>query len=251
MRSDITPGGLFPDYELPDHTNVRRRLSELQGATLSSFTLAPGHYCPKEHQQHLELAAFSSEDRGGIHPGRDHHDRRASRAPGVPRLGWRAVDFSLRPGRIVQQDLDIKEYTDPDHDPMIPHTLVLNQGSSSTASITATGSGAGLRSPTSGTTYGLSPATFAPTGTAALQGCGTPGIRATSPASPAGIGVPPGHRALDGRLRRLAPSRPARTPRRWRSTSPAANACKYAARASRLRQPRAGWRRGGRFACRR
>src|SRR5215211_2910342 len=31
MRPDIAPGGTFPDYELPDHTNVPRRLSELQG----------------------------------------------------------------------------------------------------------------------------------------------------------------------------------------------------------------------------
>jgi hypothetical protein len=28
----------------------------------------------------------------------------------------------------VQQDLDIQEYTDPEHDPMIPHTLVLKPG---------------------------------------------------------------------------------------------------------------------------
>jgi hypothetical protein len=28
----------------------------------------------------------------------------------------------------VQRDLDIKEYTDPDNDPMIPHTLVLKPG---------------------------------------------------------------------------------------------------------------------------
>ena len=31
MRSDIAPGRTFPDYELPDHTSVPRRLSELQG----------------------------------------------------------------------------------------------------------------------------------------------------------------------------------------------------------------------------
>jgi hypothetical protein len=31
MRSDIVPGGVFPDYELPDHTNTVRRVSELQG----------------------------------------------------------------------------------------------------------------------------------------------------------------------------------------------------------------------------
>ena len=31
------------------------------------------------------------------------------------------------PTRLVQQDLDIKEFTDP-HDPMIPHTFVLEPG---------------------------------------------------------------------------------------------------------------------------
>jgi hypothetical protein len=29
---------------------------------------------------------------------------------------------------MVQKDLDIQEYTDPDHDPMVPHTLVLKPG---------------------------------------------------------------------------------------------------------------------------
>ena len=57
MRSDIRPGGTFPDYELPDHTNVVRKLSDLQGDDPLILTLARGHYCPKEHQQHLELAA--------------------------------------------------------------------------------------------------------------------------------------------------------------------------------------------------
>jgi len=36
--------------------------------------------------------------------------------------------FLADPGRIVQKDLDIQEYTDPEHDPMIPHTLVLKPG---------------------------------------------------------------------------------------------------------------------------
>ena len=30
--------------------------------------------------------------------------------------------------RTIQRDLDIQEYTDPEHDPMIPHTLVLKPG---------------------------------------------------------------------------------------------------------------------------
>jgi len=36
--------------------------------------------------------------------------------------------FLSDPERTVQKDLDIQEYTDPDHDPMIPHTLVLKPG---------------------------------------------------------------------------------------------------------------------------
>jgi peroxiredoxin len=57
MRPDIAPGGTFPDYELPDHTSVPRKLSELQGDDPLILTLARGHYCQKEHQQHLEPAA--------------------------------------------------------------------------------------------------------------------------------------------------------------------------------------------------
>ena len=57
MRPDIRPGGIFPDYALPDHTGTVRKLSELQGRDPLILTLARGNYCPKEHQQHLELAA--------------------------------------------------------------------------------------------------------------------------------------------------------------------------------------------------
>ena len=52
-------------------------------------------------------------------------------------------------GRKVQKDLDIKEYTDPHHDPMIPTRSCSSRAWSSTASTTATGTGAGRRSRTS------------------------------------------------------------------------------------------------------
>ena len=39
--------------------------------------------------------------------------------------GW---TFLSDPGRKLQKDLDIAEYTDPHHNPMIPHTLVLEPG---------------------------------------------------------------------------------------------------------------------------
>ena len=57
MRADIAPGAVFPDYEPTDHTGIRRRLSELQGIDPMILVLSRGHFCPKDHQQHLELAA--------------------------------------------------------------------------------------------------------------------------------------------------------------------------------------------------
>src|SRR5947209_4760428 len=36
--------------------------------------------------------------------------------------------FLSDPGRKVQKDLDIAEYTDPQHDPMIPHVIVVEPG---------------------------------------------------------------------------------------------------------------------------
>jgi peroxiredoxin len=58
MREDIVPGAAFPDYELPDQESVSRRLSEIQGDDPLILTLARGHYCPKEHLQHRDLAAL-------------------------------------------------------------------------------------------------------------------------------------------------------------------------------------------------
>src|SRR3954451_21862704 len=58
MRPDITPGGVFPDYALPDHTGTVRTLNELQGGEPLILLLARGHHCPADHQQHRELATF-------------------------------------------------------------------------------------------------------------------------------------------------------------------------------------------------
>ena len=71
MRSHIVPGGVFPDYELPDHTKTMRSLSDLQGDVPLILTLARGRYCPKEHRQHLKLAHSIHRSRR-LHP--DRHD---------------------------------------------------------------------------------------------------------------------------------------------------------------------------------
>ena len=170
MRSDIVPGATFPDYELPDQDRVTRRLSEIQGDDPLILTLARGHYCPKEHQQHLELAAFYPKIAVGYTQiatisTDEHHTSQEFRASVGAQ--W---PFLADPGRIVQKDLEIQEYTDPDNDPMIPHTLVLKPGSWSTASTTATGSGVARRSPTSGTTCATCRPRSARTGTSSAPG---------------------------------------------------------------------------------
>jgi len=128
MRPDIQPGAAFPDYELPDHTKTMRKLSEIQGDDPLILTLARGHYCPKEHQQHLQLVAFYPQIKVAYTKiatisTDDHHTSQEFRAS----MGaeW---PFLSDPGRIVQRDLDIQEYTDPENDPMIPHTFVLKPG---------------------------------------------------------------------------------------------------------------------------
>jgi peroxiredoxin len=128
MRPDIKPGATFPDYELPDHERVVRRLSGIQGDDPMILTLARGHYCPKEHRQHLELAAHYPEiavayTRIATISTDPHHTSQEFRASVGAQ--W---PFLEDPERVVQKDLDIQEYTDPDNDPMIPHTIVLKPG---------------------------------------------------------------------------------------------------------------------------
>jgi peroxiredoxin len=128
MRADIAPGKPLPDYELPDHRGKLCKLSDLQGDDPMILTLARGHFCPKEHQQHLELAAFYPTLAVGYTQivtiaTDDHHTLQEFRAS----VGA-AWTFLSDPGRVIQKDLLIQEYTDPEHDPMIPHTLVLKPG---------------------------------------------------------------------------------------------------------------------------
>jgi peroxiredoxin len=128
MRADIVPGGIFPDYELPDHENTPRKLSDVQGDDPMILTLARGHYCPKEHQQHLQLAAFYPQisvayTQIATIASDTHHATQELRLS----VGAQWPFFS-DPERSVAQDLEIEEYTDPDNHPMIPHTLVLAPG---------------------------------------------------------------------------------------------------------------------------
>jgi peroxiredoxin len=128
MRADIVPGASFPDYELSDHRGKRRKLSELQGDDPMVLVLSRGSYCPKDRRQHEALLQLHREMQVG-------HCRLVTLSTdnllelNEMRSGLGAHwTFLSDPARKVQKDLDIAEYTDPHHNPMIPHTLVLEPG---------------------------------------------------------------------------------------------------------------------------
>jgi peroxiredoxin len=125
MRSDIEVGARFPNYELPDQDGASRRLSDLQGSNPMVLHLSRGGFDPKEHRflRHMveayhdfrvaytHVVVISTDNQLGINEFRDS-------------VGAQ-FPFLADPERTVQKDLDIVEYTDPVHDPMIPHTFVL------------------------------------------------------------------------------------------------------------------------------
>ena len=128
MRSDIAPGAVFPDYELSDHAAKRRKLSELQGQHPMVLVLSRGGYCPKDRRQHEGLVQLLPELEVGycrlVTIITDSIIETNENRSGIG-AHW---PFLSDVRRIVQKDLDIAEYTDPAHNPMIPHTIVLEPG---------------------------------------------------------------------------------------------------------------------------
>jgi peroxiredoxin len=128
MRSDMVPGAIFPDYELSDHTAKHRKLSELQGGDPMVLVLGRGGFCPKDRRQAEGLLQLHREMEVGycrlvtITTGNILQTNEYRSGVGAH---W---PFLSDARRVVQKDLDIAEYTDPVHDPMIPHVIVLEPG---------------------------------------------------------------------------------------------------------------------------
>ena len=128
MRADIQPGAVFADYELSDHTGKHRTLSQLQGFDPMILMLSRGSFCPKDRRQLEGLVQLHREMEVGycrlVTMSTDNLIETNELRSGVG-AHW---TFLSDPARKVQKDLDIVEYTDPTHNPMIPHTIVLEPG---------------------------------------------------------------------------------------------------------------------------
>jgi peroxiredoxin len=128
MRQDIVPGSTFPDYELPDHTGAHRKLSELQKGDPMVLVLARGGFCPKDRRQHEGLVELFREIDVGYCKMVTLSTDNLMESNEFRSAAGAKWPFLSDVGRKVQQDLDIAEYTDTMHNPMVPHTIVLEPG---------------------------------------------------------------------------------------------------------------------------
>src|SRR5438309_3236790 len=128
MRADIVAGAVFPDYELTDHAGTRRKLSDLQGPHPMVLALSRGGFCPKDRRQAEGLVQLHRELEVAycrlVTISTDNITQTNENRSGVG-AHW---PFLSDAGRVVQKDLDIAEYTDPVHNPMVPHVIVLEPG---------------------------------------------------------------------------------------------------------------------------
>lgn len=128
MRADIRPGATFPDFTLTDHTGKKRSLSEIQRGDPMILVLSRGHFCPKDRQQHRVLVELEPEIEVAYtkivtistDPLLELNEMRTGVGAHWP--------FLADVERKVMKDLDIQEYTDPHHNPMVPYTFVLEPG---------------------------------------------------------------------------------------------------------------------------
>lgn len=127
MRPDIVPGSVFPNYALPDTNGDVRLLSDIQGNDPMVLVLARESYSAKDQRQQAGLVELWQEMKPGV-----GYCQLVTITTSDPQetLNYRngvgaEWPFLSDPDRIIQRDLDIAEYTDPVHNQMVPHTIVL------------------------------------------------------------------------------------------------------------------------------
>ncbi|MGZ3696995.1 MAG: peroxiredoxin family protein [Bdellovibrionota bacterium] len=125
---NIVTGAKFPDYQLPDHTGKPRKLSELQGGDPMIVVLSRGSFCPKDRRQHEGLFQLHREmEVGYCRLVTISTDNLMATMEFRSAVGahWPFLSDATRK---IQKELDIAEYTDQEHNPMIPHTIILEPG---------------------------------------------------------------------------------------------------------------------------
>ena len=124
----LQPSALFPDFELPDQTGEVRKLSSIQAEDPLVLLLGRGSHCPREHQHQRSMVQFHQWCEVA------YTQLVTITTDALPELNMlrkatgASWTFLSDADRQVQKTLNIQEYTDPVHDPMVPHTVILLPG---------------------------------------------------------------------------------------------------------------------------
>ncbi|NDJ53385.1 MAG: redoxin domain-containing protein [Chloroflexi bacterium] len=126
MNPKFIPGATFPDFELPDHTHTMRKISDIQNGFPLVVFISRGKHCPRE-SQHLTTIARDFAPWAGVAytnlvtiSHNTVHDVASHRI--MVGATW---PFLSDENSDVKNTLDIDEYTDSTHKPMVPHTIIL------------------------------------------------------------------------------------------------------------------------------
>jgi peroxiredoxin len=122
---DLSPGAVFPDVDLPDHTGRPRTLSELAVGDPVTLVTSRGWWCPKEQRYLREICRLQDEFEVAyarlvvisVDPPEVQSAFRAG-------LGARFT-FLSDPERGWLERLGLREVTDTVHDPYRPAAFTL------------------------------------------------------------------------------------------------------------------------------
>jgi peroxiredoxin len=118
-------GERFPDFELPDHNGLPRRLSDLVAGDPTVLQFYRGWWCPKEQAFFRRLLAFQGEaEVAYARIVSVSVDPPATAAAFRAGLGARWT-FVCDPDRTVQARLGLRETTDTVNDPYVPAVFTL------------------------------------------------------------------------------------------------------------------------------
>lgn len=109
MRPDIVPGAAFPDYELPDHRGKRRTLLELQQGDPLVLMLSRAGFSPRGNTRSC-CSSIARCRRGYFRLVTISADNLLETNEFRAGVGAQWT-FLSDPGRKLQKDLDIAEYT--------------------------------------------------------------------------------------------------------------------------------------------
>ena len=126
LGAGLDRGTRFPDFTLPDHAGIERRLSDLVGADPTVLHFYRGWWCPKEQEFFRRLVRFQDAVEVA-------YARLISVSVDPPlvssalRAGFGARwTFLSDEDRSVQRELGLRETTDTLNDPYVPAVFTLD-----------------------------------------------------------------------------------------------------------------------------